>query len=279
MKLTFREGKMEVGDIVVRKSYDKDITFKIIDIKEVEGKPLYVLKGISIRIIADAFSNDLEEVDEEYIGTKEKILNSRVNDAINKAIGLRGDIAAREAIMSRGSKSQKQINSMPNKELMFGRPGKILHIDGDKDYLERCLRYYNNINLMAMGICEEENNVPLKIREYLEEISGKDLAVIITDTQGRAFRVGAIGTAIGCSGINPLWVRVGEEDLFGRALETTEVATADELAAAASLLMGQANEGIPIVLIRGFEAFDHLRDTEIGIKPLLRPKEFDVFRK
>ena len=113
-----------------------------------------------------------------------------------------------------------------------------------------------------------------EIREYLEEKTDKEIAVIITDTQGRAFRVGAIGTAIGCSGINPLWVRIGEEDLFGRALETTEVATADELAAAASLLMGQANEGIPIVLIRGFTAFDHLRDTETGIKPLLRPKEF-----
>lgn len=118
-----------------------------------------------------------------------------------------------------------------------------------------------------------------EIREYLEEKTDKEIAVIITDTQGRAFRVGAIGTAIGCSGINPLWVRIGEEDLFGRALETTEVATADELAAAASLLMGQANEGIPIVLIRGFDAFNHLRDTETGIKPLLRPKEFDVFRK
>ena len=109
-----------------------------------------------------------------------------------------------------------------------------------------------------------------EIREYLEEKTEKEIAVIITDTQGRA---------IGCSGISPLWVRIGEEDLFGRALETTEVATADELAAAASLLMGQANEGIPIVLIRGFDAFDHLRDTETGIKPLLRPKEFDVFRK
>ena len=96
-----------------------------------------------------------------------------------------------------------------------------------------------------------------EIRECLEEKTEKEIAVIITDTQGRAFRVGAIGTAIGCSGINPLWVRIGEEDLFGRALETTEVATADELAAAASLL----------------------RDTETGIKPLLRPKEFDVFRK
>ncbi len=117
-----------------------------------------------------------------------------------------------------------------------------------------------------------------EIREYLEKISEKEIAVIITDTQGRAFRVGAIGTAIGCSGINPLWVRVGEKDLYGRPLETTEVATADELAAAASLLMGQANEGIPVVLIRGFEAFKTLRDTETGIKPLLRPKEFDVFR-
>ena len=132
---------------------------------------------------------------------------------------------------------------------------------------------------LATPIPKNPDKSAKEIREYLEEISGKEIAVIITDTQGRAFRVGAIGTAIGCSGINPLWVRVGEEDLFGRALETTEVATADELAAAASLLMGQANEGIPVVIIRGFEAFNNLRDTETGIKPLIRPKEFDAFRK
>ncbi len=132
---------------------------------------------------------------------------------------------------------------------------------------------------LATPIPKNPDKSAKEIREYLEKISDKELAVIITDTQGRAFRVGAIGTAIGCSGINPLWVRVGEEDLFGRALETTEVATADELAAAASLLMGQANEGIPIVIIRGFEAFKNLRDTETGIKPLIRPKEFDAFRK
>ncbi len=106
----------------------------------------------------------------------------------------------------------------------------------------------------------------------------KEVAVIITDTQGRAFRFGAVGTAIGCSGIKPLWKRVGEKDLYGRPLETTEVATADELASAASLLMGQADEGIPVVLIRDFEAFDILRDTECGISPLIMPKEFDVFR-
>ena len=118
-----------------------------------------------------------------------------------------------------------------------------------------------------------------EIREYLENEFGEEIAVIITDTQGRAFRFGAIGTAIGCSGISPLWRRVGEKDLYGRALETTEVATADELSAAASLVMGQADEGLPVVLIRGFNNFDELRNVDSNINDLLMPKEFDVFRK
>lgn len=117
-----------------------------------------------------------------------------------------------------------------------------------------------------------------KIREELEKVTDKKLAVIITDTQGRAFRVGAVGVAIGCSGIDPLWKRQGEEDLYGRKLHTSEVATADELAAAASLVQGQADEGLPVVVIRGFQAFDILRNKNSDIHPLLRPKEFDVFR-
>lgn len=117
-----------------------------------------------------------------------------------------------------------------------------------------------------------------EIREFLENEFGEDIAVIITDTQGRAFRFGAIGTAIGCSGITPIWKRVGEKDLYGRELETTEIATADELSAAASLIMGQADEGLPVVLIRGFDSFDIIRDANSNIKSLLMPKEADVFR-
>ena len=132
---------------------------------------------------------------------------------------------------------------------------------------------------LATPVPENPDESASKIREFLESEFDKNLAVIVTDTQGRAFRVGAIGTAIGCSGIDPLWVRVGEKDLFGRELETTEIATADELASAASLIMGQADEGLPVVIISGFEAFNHLRNTDSNIKPLLRPKEFDVFRK
>ncbi|OQD58127.1 F420-0:L-glutamate ligase [Methanobrevibacter arboriphilus JCM 13429 = DSM 1125] len=117
-----------------------------------------------------------------------------------------------------------------------------------------------------------------KIYESLKNKTGKNIGVIITDTQGRAFRNGAVGVAIGCIGISPIWKRIGEKDLYGRELQTTEIGVADELAAAASLLMGQANEGVPIVIIRGFENFDKLKNTQSNIKPLIREKEFDVFR-
>lgn len=132
---------------------------------------------------------------------------------------------------------------------------------------------------LATPMPENADKSAFEIREFLEKEFGEEIAVIITDTQGRAFRFGAIGTAIGCSGISPLWRRVGEKDLYGRELETTEIATADELAAAASLVMGQADEGLPVVIIRGFGNFDDLRNVDSNINSLLMPKEFDVFRK
>ncbi|MCC7550736.1 MAG: coenzyme F420-0:L-glutamate ligase [Methanobacterium sp.] len=116
------------------------------------------------------------------------------------------------------------------------------------------------------------------IREKIEKSTGNDITVIISDTQGRAFREGAIGTAIGISGMKPLWDRYGELDLYGRELKTTSIAVADELASSASLLMGQADEGIPVVIIRGVPYFEKLRNVPSSIKPLIRPKKYDVFR-
>ena len=132
---------------------------------------------------------------------------------------------------------------------------------------------------LATPMPEDADKSANEIREFLETEFGEEIAVIITDTQGRAFRFGAIGTAIGCSGISPIWKRVGEKDLYGRELETTEIATCDELSSAASLIMGQADEGLPVVIIRGFDSFDNLRNTSSSIKSVLMPKEADVFRK
>ncbi len=118
----------------------------------------------------------------------------------------------------------------------------------------------------------------LQLRNNLENSTQKDLAVIISDTQGRPFREGAVGVAIGVSGINSLWNRQGEIDLYGRELQTTQIAVADELAASASLIMGQADEGIPVVIIKGYNNFNNLRNVVGGAKSLIRPKKFDAFR-
>jgi coenzyme F420-0:L-glutamate ligase / coenzyme F420-1:gamma-L-glutamate ligase len=132
---------------------------------------------------------------------------------------------------------------------------------------------------LATPIPIDPDNSAQMIREQLEKNTGKRVAVIISDTQGRAFREGAIGTAIGISGMLPLWDRCGELDLYDRELKTTSIAVADELSSAASLVMGQASEGIPVVIIRGVNYFQKLRSESATIKPLIRPKKYDVFRK
>lgn len=168
---------MKVGDFVVRKSYDKDITFKIMDIKEDEdGSFLYVLKGLSIRIIADSKKEDLEIVDENNEGKRDKVLNSRVKSAIKNAILLRDDNPANDALknLTRGSKSNKPKE---DKSLVFGRPGKILHIDGDKEYLEMCLKVYKQLSLDAVGMAIEEKRQPEVIVDLVKEIK-PDIVVL-----------------------------------------------------------------------------------------------------
>ena len=113
-----------------------------------------------------------------------------------------------------------------------------------------------------------------EIRRKLEKASRKQLAVMIIDSHGRAWRIGTVGTAIGLSGLPGAVDLRGEPDLFGFRLQITILGAADELAAAASLAMGQAAEGTPVVHVRGFPYA--LRDG--ALKELLRPKDQDMFR-
>lgn len=112
------------------------------------------------------------------------------------------------------------------------------------------------------------------IRAKLEELSGAKLGVIIIDSHGRAWRNGVLGTTIGASGLPALLDMRGEEDMYHYKLRVTTIATADELAAGGSLMMGQANEGTPVVLARGFPY--PLREG--NAQELVRKKENDLFR-
>ncbi|HNS62105.1 MAG TPA: coenzyme F420-0:L-glutamate ligase [Anaerolineales bacterium] len=113
-----------------------------------------------------------------------------------------------------------------------------------------------------------------KMRSDIQSKSGKRIGILIIDSHGRAWRNGTVGVAIGIAGIPGLEDLRGKPDLFGFKLQVTTVGVADELAAAASLMMGQAAEGTPVVHVRGFPY--PLR--EASLKELIRPKDQDLFR-
>ncbi|MEM2112491.1 MAG: coenzyme F420-0:L-glutamate ligase [Candidatus Bathyarchaeia archaeon] len=113
-----------------------------------------------------------------------------------------------------------------------------------------------------------------KIRRKIREATGKDVAVIISDTHGRALRHGEINVAVGIAGIKPIRDRRGETDLFGYTLRVKQTAVADELSSAAELVIGQADEGIPVAIIRGYQ---YQKSEEATARDLIRPKEKSLF--
>jgi coenzyme F420-0:L-glutamate ligase/coenzyme F420-1:gamma-L-glutamate ligase len=133
---------------------------------------------------------------------------------------------------------------------------------------------HSNVDVgYAKLLPEDPDASAAKLREGLEAKTGKRLGVLIVDSHGRPFRKGAIGVAIGASGVMTFWDRCGEKDIFGRTLEATRVGIGDMLASAASLLMGEARERVPVVIIKGVD----FSGAGTG-KDLLRDKEEDVFR-
>jgi coenzyme F420-0:L-glutamate ligase / coenzyme F420-1:gamma-L-glutamate ligase len=126
----------------------------------------------------------------------------------------------------------------------------------------------------ALLLPENPDASAAALRERLRALTGVAVAVIINDSFGRAWRVGTVGVAIGAAGVPALLDLRGQPDLFGRPLETSVIGFADEIAAAASLLMGQAGEARPVVLARGL-------DWSAPASPatsIVRPAHEDLFR-
>jgi spore coat assembly protein len=136
--------RFDIGDIVTRKSHNNDTVFIITDIID----EICYLKGMNVRLIADSFIDDLNKYDNKDI-ENETLFLERIKETKNL-----------------------------DRTDYFYLPGKILHIDGDSEYLERCLKYYEETNIWAMGINEKEENIPSKIKIWLEEY--KPNIVIIT---------------------------------------------------------------------------------------------------
>ena len=134
--------------------------------------------------------------------------------------------------------------------------------------------YGNDKTEYVLLLPKDPDKSARKIREQIKQKTGMNIGVMIIDSHGRAWRNGTVGICIGLSGLPALVDERGWKDLFGYTLKVTVVGVADELAAAASLMMGQAAEGTPAVHVRGFPY--PLREG--SLKELIRPKEQDLFR-
>jgi len=158
---------MQIGDVVVRKSYGRDVTFKIIDINNTGGVNIYSLRGIKLRILADAPEDDLDLAPENFSSESEQLFTRQVNSSIKKILLDRNG-------MKKMYRSTKAVDS---KELAFGRPGKILHVDGDADYMDACLKVYKQLKLNVVGRVILEKDQPVKTIGLVKKIK-PDIVVI-----------------------------------------------------------------------------------------------------
>ena len=135
-----------VGDFVTRTSHNHDLVFKI---KEINDN-IAILEGVSVRLIADSSLDDLKKYDEKLldIGKEDRTIYENIQSFFDL-----------------------------NRDQYFYLPGKVLHIDSDKDYLKRCMRFYKDMNIVSFGLISSEDKIYLKLKEHLEKIK-PDVLVI-----------------------------------------------------------------------------------------------------
>lgn len=166
-----------------------------------------------------------------------------------------------------------------SREIIRTRPGLIV-VEDVRGFV--CANAgIDRSNIEQRGDSEEVALLPVDsdasaraLRSRIRELTNQDVAIIINDSHGRAWREGTVGVAIGIAGLPAVWDRRGEVDLTGYVLQHTVLGVADEIAAAASLLMGPAAEGVPVVVVRGLR----LPGGDGAAVDLQRPRELDLFR-
>lgn len=153
---------LKIGDIVARKSYNCDVLFKVIDIIESDfGEKTMVLKGVELRIVADSPEEDLRIITMDEIKELNKSFNKKINNIIKNILRERSTIEYTNL-------SRSLFQDLEEKH-SFGRPGKVLHIDGDGEYLDLCLKIYKQLDIEAIGKIIPEIEQPKVIIALLKE--------------------------------------------------------------------------------------------------------------
>lgn len=251
-------------------------------ITEIPGIP-FIKPGdnISNFIFSGIKQADISLLDGDIIVIAQKIISKSENRFVNLSEIIPSERAVELSISSGKDPRLIELILRESKEIIRVRQGSIISEHNNGFVCANAGIDHSNVAGPGSTEADWVLLLPLDsdlsaaiIRNELEQLSGVKLGVMIIDSHGRAWRLGTVGVAIGISGLPGLIDERGWNDLFGFTLQITVVGVADELAAAASLVMGQAAEGTPVVHVRGFPY--QLRES--GIKELLRPKELDMFR-
>jgi len=157
-------------------------------------------------------------------------------------------------------------------QIMGGIPGVVLTIKDGFLYPNAGIDHSNAPLGHVVLFPEEPQRSAALIRKRMEETAGKRIGVVIGDSRTHPLRLGCVGVALACDGIVPVEDARGQKDLFGRPLEVTRKAVADNLVSAAQIVMGEGNEGIPAVIIRGAPV-KFVDDGEEMVIPSIAPED------
>ncbi|MDZ7784894.1 MAG: coenzyme F420-0:L-glutamate ligase [Halioglobus sp.] len=247
-----------------------------------EGFPLVEPGDNLPRLIGEALhGNGLTLRDGDVLVIAQKI----VSKAENRYVRL-SDVTVSQAARDLAARADKdprlvQLILQESREVLRVRPGVII-VEHHNGYV------HANAGIDRSNISSDTSDPRVLLLPVDPDASAAALSnalyaahgvapqILVTDSFGRAWRNGTVGVAIGSAGLQPLHNQVGCRDLCGNELEVTEAAVADELAAAASLVMGQAAEGWPVVLARGAGIAPD--PGEGGARSLLRDRALDLFR-
>lgn len=154
-------SEIRIGDLVARKSYDFDILFRVVEIIDHSGKErVYILKGVHMRVMADAPESDLVKQTDKDVADFEKLNDDLVSKNVSNVMNVR--------------KSRINVKGIKNAFLhrtkdSFSRSGRILHIDGDSDYLDMCIEAYHEMELRVVGVHVPESQQPTVVGDLLKE--------------------------------------------------------------------------------------------------------------
>lgn len=226
-------------------------------------------------------SNGIALADNDILVFAQKIISKAEGRLVNLATVSPSPAALELAARSEKDPRLAELILRESNEVLRTRPGTVItehrigfvsanagidhsNVAGDGDMREE----------WVLLLPQDPDASARALQHALRQRTGKQIGAMIIDSHGRAWRLGTVGVAIGLAGVPGLVDLRGQKDLFDYTLKITVVGAADELAAAASLVMGQAAEGTPVVHVRGFNY--PLRES--SVQELIRPREQDLFR-